>query len=302
MQSSNQTTPVTASTRSLSSDKTLEAIDTRLARFAENRRVLEAQWLRDAMVQRAKDARQEEEERKAFHGDCFRCRDTGYVHHPINHHACDCPRGRAVIAEYHRIVLAGYWKQVDVPPRCVDYSLASYPIQQSRALARIRDFLTAWDGKRGLILTGAYGTGKTGLMVGMLREVAAKYVGSERRIQFVTTTDLMDALRDAIAAARAHKPQADAKYSAILDRAKQTTLLAVDDLGAEKPTAFVQERLFAIFNYRYEHLRPTFATTNYGLEQLATRITQRVVDRLLETCDVLAVEGPNLRQQQRGGG
>ena len=40
-----------------------------------------------------------------------------------------------------------------------------------------------------------------------------------------------------------------------------------DELGAQKPTAWVQDILYLVINTRYTERRPTLFTTNYALER-----------------------------------
>ena len=75
-------------------------------------------------------------------------------------------------------------------------------------------------------------------------------------------------------------------------------------MGAEQDTAWAQQQLFAIINARYGNLLPTFVSSNLSPEELAHphKLGPRVMDRLTEACEVIAVEGPNLRRERRRGG
>lgn len=178
-------------------------------------------------------------------------------------------------------------RRAGLPPRCLPFTLARFPDRANPALVELRNFLDRWDGRRGLILTGGYGVGKTGLLAATLRIAVAR--DAELRdapLHFALAADVFDLLRDGYDAGDAERR---------LARVRGARLLALDDLGAEKPTAWVQERLLVIVNHRYEHLLPTWATTNLGLKHLAERVGERTVWRLAETCDVIEVTGPNLR-------
>lgn len=260
--------------------------------------------------QAAEQARQEQE-RQAFlasGGTCWTCRDSGYVieyrmedrHGVIEPRATktekpcpECPRGQSVLVAHEQQQAREMLDRSGLSERVRDFTLASYPAQDNPAFADVVDFLAQWDEHEGLILKGPYGSGKTGLLAGLVREIAALYVAGgrpERRIMWTTGVALMDALR----------PGSDDDARAVrLDTAKKCSLLVIDDIGAEKPSEWVLERLFAIINERYEGLRPTFVSTNYGLAELAERIGPRVLERLTETGCVIEVTGPNLRR--RGG-
>ena len=49
-------------------------------------------------------------------------------------------------------------------------------------------------------------------------------------------------------------------------------LLVIDDLGKEKPTEWVLEKLFLIVNNRYNNYLPIVITTNYNRNQLRERL------------------------------
>ena len=47
------------------------------------------------------------------------------------------------------------------------------------------------------------------------------------------------------------------------------TVLALDDMGAERSTPFAEDKLFQIINYRYEERLPTIITTSHLIEEIA---------------------------------
>lgn len=178
-------------------------------------------------------------------------------------------------------------QRAGLPPRCMCFTREMFPDRANPALARLDAYLRHWDGRRGLILTGGYGVGKTGLLAATFRALVTNHCDLwNAPLQFALAADLLDLLRQGYAAGDAEQR---------LARVREALLLALDDLGAEKPTAWVQEQLLMIVNHRYERLLPTWITTNYGLAGLAERIGERTVWRLAETCTVIEVAGRNLR-------
>ena len=251
------------------------------------------------MMRTKRDAEALARRRAAFRGDCSWCLDG-----ELDDGVCDrCERGRAVrserqrdaadrAAQHHRDARRDLLVGSGMPERRWQQSLDTYPRPDLPAFHELVTFLDRWDGRRGLMLTGSYGTGKTGLLVGALREIADRYVDTTHRMQFATAPDLMDMLRAGYD---------DDTFAERVDRVRWVRLLAIDDLGSERPTEWVIERLFTIINHRYEHDLPIFVTTNYGRDELAARIGERLVDRLIESCQVIAVRGPNLRHAGAGG-
>jgi DNA replication protein DnaC len=259
-------------------------LQAQIARIRENARAVNA-------ARAAEAAERERAERAAFTGRCFACRDTGYRAGALT--TCDCAQGQSVAQERKQRQIAAVLDAANIPPRCAPYTFASFPAKQIAAYSALVAFLREWDGQQGLILKGDYSTGKTGLLIASLREVASRYTGkSGAPLHFTTGADLLDALRHGYE---------DGTHASTMERAKHVALLAIDDLGAEKPSEWVIERLFVIVNARYEAQRPTFITTNYGLEDLEARIGPRILERLMETSRVITVDGPRLRLRVKGG-
>ena len=79
-------------------------------------------------------------------------------------------------------------------------------------------------------------------------------------------------------------------------------LLVLDDLGAERPTDWVEETMNLIVNTRYNDRRPTIFTSNYEdvpdaneLDSLLVRVGFRMHSRLREMCEFLEYGGPDYR-------
>ncbi|MGZ6360298.1 MAG: ATP-binding protein, partial [Ktedonobacterales bacterium] len=206
----------------------------------------------------------------------------------------ECPHGQKVRMQRELRQVRAMLDASGMSERVREWTLASYPAQDNPKFAKVVDFLAQWDEHQSLMLTGPFGTGKTGLLAGLTREVATLYVAGgrpDRRITWTTSVALMDALRAGYE---------DGTGAEKLERAKACSLLIIDDLGADKPKEWVLERLFTIINERYEGKRPTFISTNYGIEELAERIGPRVLERLTETARIIEVTGANLRRRGNG--
>lgn len=216
-----------------------------------------------------------------FKGKCRACFDVG--------ECGECARGRTLAAANDVLrraaAAAEAFDALQLPRRFTRYALDTYPGNVD-ALAELRAFLDGWDGEEGLILAGAVGVGKTGLLVGALRHLLTERADLRDRVAFITSTDLLDELREGFD---------DGSYSRRLQRVRNVRLLAIDDLGAEHATDWARDRLYAVLNHRYEEVLPTFLTTNYGREPLAARIGERLTDRLIESCRRIVVPGGSLR-------
>jgi DNA replication protein DnaC len=182
-------------------------------------------------------------------------------------------------------------------PRLLEQSLDTFPGDDPDALRAARDWIDRWRAgeRRNLWLSGPLGLGKTGIAWGIVRELALTevdaYMDADEEFRgygprpvslFVIWRDLLADLRDAIALG------GDAAAS-LFDRARTVPVLALDDLGAERPTAYALEQLANLVEHRYQRRVPTVVTSNYGTRDLAARLGQedpllgeRIVDRLLE--------------------
>jgi DNA replication protein DnaC len=74
-------------------------------------------------------------------------------------------------------------------------------------------------------------------------------------------------------------------------------MLIVDDLGAVKKSAWMQETFFKLFNSRYNHCRPTIITADVSDKQLQDALSLRVYDRIATMSKgwQVIVGGANLR-------
>lgn len=72
-------------------------------------------------------------------------------------------------------------------------------------------------------------------------------------------------------------------------------LLIVDDLGTESSTPWAREKLFQIFNHRYNHRLATVVTSNANLDSIEPRICSRLCDTAL--CTRIFIQAADYRQR-----
>jgi DNA replication protein DnaC len=135
-----------------------------------------------------------------------------------------------------------------------------------------------------LVLKGGYGCGKTHLAVA----IANGCVGRGQPVLFITVPDLLDHLRAAFA------PSSSAAYDTRFEEVRTVPVLILDDLGTESSTSWAQEKLFQIFNYRYNAQLPTVITTNHELEEIPLRLRSRLVD--LDLARIVSITAPDYRR------
>lgn len=139
-----------------------------------------------------------------------------------------------------------------MPPRFASAS-PSHPAVKAWAEA------AASGGPANLVLTGRAGCGKTREACAALRVAAA-----ERPVLFATFGDVLRAVRATYGG--------DGSEETALSRYRCVSVLCVDDLGKERPTADALEKLFALVDFRYGRMKPTVFTTQYGKAELGRRL------------------------------
>ena len=134
-----------------------------------------------------------------------------------------------------------------------------------------------------LVLMGGYGCGKTHLAAA----IGNYRTGMGEEPLFVVVPDLLDHLRSTFS------PTSRTTYDRVFDEVRTTPLLVLDDLGTQSATPWAREKLYQIFNYRYNARLPLVITTAASLEEIDPRIRSRMLDSRL--CTIHAILAPSYR-------
>lgn len=116
-----------------------------------------------------------------------------------------------------------------------------------------------------LTLCGTPGTGKTHLA----QDILIYELNSGRVCQYWQVADLLDYLRSSY-------DDKNKRYTDSMNNIKDTGVLVLDDLGAEKMTEWAQEKLTQLIDYRYREYLDTIITTNCEPSELPSRISSRL--------------------------
>jgi DNA replication protein DnaC len=192
-----------------------------------------------------------------------------------------------------------------IPPRYVRCDLDNFVIYPNEkmiaAVARARRFAETFPAvSKGLCLIGPPGIGKTHIAVATLRSAVMR---TGARGLFYDVRDLLRVIRST------YNPVVRTAEMDILRPVMEADLLVLDDLGAEKPSEWVEETMNLIVNTRYNERRPTIFTTNYEdtsddteIDALKVRVGFRMHSRLNEMCEFLEYDGGDYRMLPANGG
>jgi DNA replication protein DnaC len=134
-----------------------------------------------------------------------------------------------------------------------------------------------------LLLQGGYGCGKTHLAAAIANFAVEMGVPT----LFLTVPDLLDMLRFSY-------DSEDTTFEQRFNEIRNASLLVLDDFGTQNATAWAQEKLFQIINYRYINKLPLVITTNLALDDIDARIRSRVTDPQLVS--IVRINAPDYRQ------
>jgi len=127
---------------------------------------------------------------------------------------------------------------------------------------------------------GAYGSGKTHLAAA----IANYRAGAQVPPLFVVIPDLMDHLRATFS------PTSTTSLDKRFEEVRTAPLLILDDLGTQSSTPWVKEKLYQLFNFRYNAELATVITTASSLEEMDPRLRSRMLDKRL--CNIYAITAP----------
>ena len=143
-----------------------------------------------------------------------------------------------------------------------------------------------WKGES-LLLWGEPGNGKTHLAAAIVNELSKKgYI-----VVFQSVPELLQRIRSTF------NSENKENETQIMRALLECDLLILDDIGAEKTTEWVEEKLFNIIDGRYRKELPTLYTSNLEPKELKHQVGKRSYDRMVETSLTVKNEAASYRRE-----
>ncbi len=227
--------------------------------------------------------------------DCPKCGGLGFIvpnvepEHPHFGRAveCTCRLDDIDRARYERLLrISELGSLVDSTFDNFLTEAAGLPDAKKLRLKLVFDSVVSFaeDPQGWLVLRGGYGCGKTHLAAAIANYRMARGYS----VLFVNTPDLLDHLRAAFS------PASPVSFDERFNQVRNAPLLILDDLGSQSNSEWAQEKLYQIFNHRYNLKLPTVITTNQELEAIEGRIRSRLVDHRLVR--IITITAPDFRR------
>jgi DNA replication protein DnaC len=166
------------------------------------------------------------------------------------------------------------------------------------ALSYADDFVKRYPTKRGFLLMGKAGIGKTHLAIGAISELTLEH---GIRCMFKDFFHLLSELKQAYS-------QGTSENEVLLPLI-ETEVLVIDELGKGKNSEWELNILDQLISKRYNASKTTLITTNYITEDFAkknkddkdqeileNKVGPRIASRLSEMCEFIHIEGEDYRR------
>lgn len=195
-------------------------------------------------------------------------------------------------------------KKSGVPKRFVNMSLGNLTMSDE-SLGVARNYLNSFPNivPEGLLIIGSVGSGKTALAAGLMNDIirAGKIF---RRALWLPVPDLLDNIR------KTFRQDSEEDCVSLLRDIYRAELIVLDDLGKEKPSEWVSEKLYQMVNTLYGSKGHLVVTTNFSLEELVSRFDSGnskeqnsmgdcILSRLCEMCVVVRINSEVDRRLSR---
>jgi len=229
--------------------------------------------------------------------NCNICQDSGWVLLQVGEREiarpCQCRRNEIRLLKVNH---------ANIPLRFVGTELKSYfPDKENPSQAKAKKlsakFIADYPAvSNGLLFHGATGVGKTRLLCSIGNELI-KAKGCE--VIYIDWNDLAREMKSGEDAAS----RDFATISQLIQRLARVELLLFDELGASRPSPWVEDNIYYLINRRYNDNLVTLFASNFfdskigSEETLSERIGLRIRSRLFEMAGSVEIRGADYRHK-----
>lgn len=183
--------------------------------------------------------------------------------------------------------------QSHIPKRFQGLFLWNFPAGRNRSIVDRFIHGDNIEQGRGLYLySSCSGTGKTTIACTIANEYIVRHMWKAKLnplVVYVVVPELLDRIRD-------HWQDPDENLYTLLENIRTVPIVIWDDIGAEKPSEWVRERLYTLINTRYTSELCNIFTSNLPLEKLEEQLGQRITSRIYGMCYTVEVTGEDHRR------
>ncbi|MFC2156232.1 ATP-binding protein [Acidobacteriota bacterium] len=234
---------------------------------------------------------------------CDECQDTGWI--------LESKDGREVARRcscFKKKQKQSLFTQANIPARYSNCRLDNFEIHDPShkdVLNLCKQFVKNYPAQDvGLLFIGPCGVGKTHLATAIINELILK---RNALCYFCDFRELIRNIQSTYSSSSTHTE------SDVLSPVFQADIVVLDELGAKRTTAWVEDTVFYIINQRYNNRKLTLFTSNFldseddevddrdefykkNDDTLIDRIGVRLRSRIYEMCKVVNVEGKDYRK------
>jgi len=174
-----------------------------------------------------------------------------------------------------------FWKNSNIPKKLIMRYKFSIWDSSGINFDRIINIMKEKDEKSWIYIHGNAGTGKTYLAILIAKMCLLK----EYSVFYIKTVDLLDRLR----------PNGGEDSNKLMNKCKDVNVLILDDIGHEKMSEWVRERMFSLISSRWDNGLLTVFTSNFDIENIKDKINEAVYSRIKGESYEILINGKDKR-------
>ncbi len=163
-------------------------------------------------------------------------------------------------------------------------------------LSYLKSFMEEYPSKKGIYLSGSFGTGKSYILNALLNELSRKNI----KCVSIYYPLLLKRLKDSFSSK-------NESYEQVYNELINADILLIDDIGAENNTPWSRDEVLGgILQSRMDNKKITFFTSNFTLNELESHLSEtststdkikarRIIERIKELTVQISLIGENKR-------